>query len=32
VWSLIRTGWVNIESIKSLTQSIELSMWIQNGC
>ena len=32
VWSLIRTGWVNIESIKSLTQSIELSMWIRNGC
>jgi len=31
-WCLIRTGWVNIESIKSLTQSIELSMWIQNGC
>lgn len=24
VWSLIRNGWVNIESIKSLTQSIEL--------
>lgn len=30
--SLIRIGWVNIESIKSLTQSIELSIWIQNGC
>ena len=32
VWSLIQIGWVNIESIKSLTQSIELSMWIRNGC
>jgi len=32
VWSLIRTGWVNIESIKSLTQSIELGNRIQEGC
>ena len=31
-WCLIRTGWVKTESLKSLTQSIELSMWIQNGC
>lgn len=30
--SLIRPGWVNIESIESLTESIELGIRIQEGC
>lgn len=31
-WILIQHGWVNIESIESLTQSIELGNRIQKGC